>query len=126
MPRLLARINRRFVNPFQRRYAGTIPGHGIIEHRGRRTGQAYETPVLVFRAAGGFSIIVGYGLHSDWVLNLLAADGGGLRHRRHRYALSQPRLLRGDDAFRALPGPVRTFARLIRVEGVLQVIAQPG
>ncbi|MGH9056403.1 MAG: nitroreductase family deazaflavin-dependent oxidoreductase [Acidimicrobiales bacterium] len=125
IPRLVARINRRVVNPIQRRYAGVIPGHGIIEHRGRRTGRAYQTPVLVFRSAGIFSIIVGYGLKSDWVLNLLAAGGGGLQHRGRHYALSQPRLLCGDESFQALPRALRTFARLIRVEGVVQVTGQP-
>jgi deazaflavin-dependent oxidoreductase (nitroreductase family) len=126
LPRLLARINRRVVNPIQRHYAGVIPGHGIVEHTGRRTGRAYRTPVLVFRAPGGFSMIVGYGLHSDWVQNLLAADGGGLEHRRHRYALSKPRVLHGDDAYQALPSALRPFAKLFRVEGVVQVEAAPG
>lgn len=125
MPRLLARVNRRVVNPIQRHYAGVIPGHGIVEHAGRNTGCAYRTPVLVFRAPEGFSMIVGYGLHSDWVKNLLAADGGGLQHRRSRYSLSKPRLLQGDDAYQALPGALRTFAKLFRVEGVLRVEAAP-
>ena len=126
LPRLLARINRRVVNPLQRHYAGVIPGHGIVEHTGRRTGRAYRTPVLVFSAPEGFSMIVGYGLHSDWVQNLLAANGGGLQHRRRRYTLSKPQILHGEDAYHALPGALRTFAKVFRVEGVVQVEAVPG
>ena len=126
LPRLLARVNRRVVNPIQRRYAGVIPGHGIVEHSGRRSGRAYRTPVLVFRAPEGFSMIIGYGLRSDWVQNLLAADGGALQHRRHRYTLSKPRVLYGDEAYQALPGALRIFAKLFQVEGVVKVEAAPG
>lgn len=124
LPRTLARINRRIVNPIQLRYAGVIPGHGIVEHPGRRSARAYRTPVLVFRTADGFSMIVGYGLQSDWVRNLIAAGGGGLQHRREHYRLTRPTLLRGDDAYRALPALARTFARLVGVEGVLRVVAE--
>jgi deazaflavin-dependent oxidoreductase (nitroreductase family) len=125
LPRRLARINRKVINPIQRRYAGTIPGHGIVEHAGRRTGRAYRTPVLVFAAPGGFALIVGYGLQSDWVQNVLAAQGGRLRHRRAEYTLTRPRLLRGPGSYADLPRRVRRVAGLLRVEGVLQVDAQP-
>ena len=124
LPRLLARTNRRVVNPIQRRYAGVIPWHGLVEHSGRRTGTLYRTPLLVFPVPGGFSMIVGYGLASDWVRNLLAADGGALQHRRRRYVLSAPKLLRGEDAYRALPRTVGRLARLARVEGVIRVDAR--
>ena len=123
MPRAMARMNRIVVNPIQRRYAGVIPGHGIVEHTGRKSGRAYRTPVLVFRSAGGFSMIVGYGLHSDWVRNLLAAGGGGLTNRRHHFALTNPRILHGDDAYLALPRFLRPLAKAVKVEGVLQVTA---
>jgi deazaflavin-dependent oxidoreductase (nitroreductase family) len=119
LPRRLARINRRVVNPIQKRYAGIIPGHGIVEHAGRRTGTRYQTPVLVFGAPEGFAMIVGYGLKSDWVQNLLAADGGGLEHRRRHFLLSGPRLLHGEEAYDALPRIVGRLARLAGVEGVL-------
>jgi deazaflavin-dependent oxidoreductase (nitroreductase family) len=126
LPRRLARINRKVINPIQRRYAGTIPGHGIVEHTGRRTGRTYWTPVLVFAAPGGFALIVGYGLQSDWVQNVLAAQGGRLRHRRAEYALTRPRLRRGPGSYADLPRRVQRVAGLLRVEGVLQVDAQPA
>lgn len=126
LPRALARINRRVINPIQLRYAGVIPGHGIVGHRGRRTGRSYRTPVLVFRRSGGFSMIVGYGVGSDWVRNLLAGDGGELQHRRRRYTLSGPRLVRGAEAYGALPAVVAVLARLAGVEAVLLVDAKTG
>ncbi len=123
LPRTLARFNRYVTNPIQRRWAGVIPLHGIVEHTGRKSGRGYRTPVLVFRRADapGFAITVGYGVHSDWVRNLLAAGGGGLTHRRVHYTLSDPRLLTGAEALSALPALFRRFARLVHVEGVIVV-----
>lgn len=126
LPRTLARLNRRVINPIQMRYAGAIPFHGIVEHEGRRTGRAYRTPVLVFRSSGRFCMIVGYGLGSDWVRNLLAGGGGALRHRRSHYHLTDPRLLRGTEAYSALPPLMAAFARLVRIDGVLVVSAAEG
>ncbi|HET6915712.1 MAG TPA: nitroreductase family deazaflavin-dependent oxidoreductase [Acidimicrobiales bacterium] len=126
LPRALARINRRVVNPIQLRYASIVPGHGIVGHRGRRTGRSYRTPVLVFRRPGGFAMIVGYGVGSDWVRNLLAGDGGELQHRRQRYKLCGPRLERGTEAYEALPAVIAFFARLAGVEAVLLVDAKAG
>lgn len=125
LPRALARINRRVVNPIQLRWAGVIPGHGIVEHRGRRTARRYRTPVLVFRGSGVFWMIVGYGVRSDWVQNLLAAGGADLEHRREHFAVCDPRLLRRGDELAAAPLALRLFARLARVEAVLRVDAAP-
>jgi deazaflavin-dependent oxidoreductase (nitroreductase family) len=126
LPRILARFNRHVTNPIQRRWAGVIPLHGIIEHTGRTSGRTYRTPVLVFGHATGFVITIGYGLSSDWVRNLLAAGGGGLTHRRRRYTLTRPRVLTGSDALAALPAGYRRFAKLVGVEGVLVVDAAAG
>jgi deazaflavin-dependent oxidoreductase (nitroreductase family) len=123
LPRALARFNRHVTNPIQRRWAGVIGLHGIVEHTGRRSGRAYRTPVLVFDRPGGFAITIGYGLRSDWVRNLLAADGGALVHRRRRYVLTNPRVLTGAEALDALPAGYRAFARAAHVEGVLVVEA---
>lgn len=102
--------------------------HGIVEHTGRRSGRGYRTPVLAFstRDRRGFVFIVGYGLHSDWLRNVLAAGGAGFVHRRRHYALSNPHLLRGAAGWALLPLPARLLARLARVDAVLRADAQPG
>ncbi|HZY75118.1 MAG TPA: nitroreductase family deazaflavin-dependent oxidoreductase [Jatrophihabitantaceae bacterium] len=123
LPRALARFNRYVTNPIQRRWAGVIPLHGILEHTGRKSGRSYRTPVLVFGRPGGFAITIGYGLRSDWVRNLLAAGGGGLTHRRRHYVLTEPRVLTGKDAVAALPKAGQVLARLVGIEGVLVVDA---
>ena len=123
LPRALAHFNRHVTNPIQRRWAGVIPLHGIVEHAGRKSGRTYRTPVLVFGRPGGFAITIGYGLRSDWLRNLLAAEGGGLTHRRRYYTLTRPRVLTGPEALAALPAGYRLFAKLVHVDGVLVVDA---
>jgi deazaflavin-dependent oxidoreductase (nitroreductase family) len=123
LPRALARFNRRFNNPLQLRWAGRLRGYGIVQHTGRKSGRAYRTPVNAFRTSDGFVFLVGYGTHSDWVRNLIAAGGGHLVHRGHRYALRDPRLLSGRDGVALLPAPMRLIARLFRSDDVLAVRA---
>jgi deazaflavin-dependent oxidoreductase (nitroreductase family) len=126
LPRVLARFNRRVNNPLQLRWAGRLRGYAIIEHTGRRSGRAYRTPVNAFRTPTGFAFIVGYGTHSDWVRNLLAAGGGQVLHRRQRYEISAPRLLSGPAGWVLLPAPVRLLLRVVRAQDVLVVTAAPG
>jgi deazaflavin-dependent oxidoreductase (nitroreductase family) len=131
LPRALARFNRYVTNPIQRRWAGRLPGYGIIEHVGRKSGRTYRTPVSAFRAsptaadagAAGFVVLIGYGVQSDWVRNLLAAGGGHLVHRRARYVLTAPRIVTGTQGRSALPPALRLLSRLARVDTVLLVSA---
>lgn len=123
LPRLLARFNRHVTNPIQRRWAGRIPAHAIIEHVGRRSGRAYRTPVMAFRTPdGGFVFLVGYGTQSDWVRNLLAAGGGTVEHRGRRYQVSDPTLVPAPGGRELLPAPLRLITRLTGSGDVLTVV----
>ena len=126
LPRALAAFNRRVTNPVQRRWAGRITGHAIIEHTGRRSGRSYRTPVLCLRRrdarnGAGFVFLVGYGLGSDWVRNLLAADGGTVIHRGRRYRVRDVRLVPAPAGRELLPRGLRTVARLAHEGNVLTV-----
>ncbi|WGL53369.1 nitroreductase family deazaflavin-dependent oxidoreductase [Nocardioides sp. BP30] len=121
LPRALAAFNRKVTNPLQRRWAGRIPGHAIIEHVGRKSGRAYRTPVLCVRRSGGFAFLVGYGLESDWVRNLLAADGGSVVHRGRRYRVRDVRLVPAPAGQDLLPRPLRLVTRLVHEGNVLTV-----
>jgi len=126
LPRALAAFNRRVTNPIQRRWAGRIPGYAIIEHTGRRSGRTYRTPVLCveqqdLRGGAGFAFLVGYGLGSDWVRNLLAADGGTVVHRGRRYRVRDVRLVPAPAGRALLPRPLQLVTRLAREGNVLTV-----
>lgn len=72
MPRWLPAINRRIVNPIQRLWAPYLPLYALIEHKGRKTGTAYRTPVLAFRRGNSVVVLLGYGDRTDWLLNVQA------------------------------------------------------
>src|SRR5438270_13401484 len=63
--------------------AGTrvLPLYGVLEHRGRRSGKVFRTPVVVRRAADGDGFIVPmpWGLGTDWYRNVRAAGGCRVR-----------------------------------------------
>lgn len=121
LPRGLASFNRRVTNPIQRRWAGRLPFYAIIEHVGRRSGRVYRTPVLCFRAPGGFVFLVGYGVTSDWVLNLLTADGGTVVHLGRRHRVGRVRLVRAPEGRALLPLPLRVLTTLAGAGDVLAV-----
>ena len=103
IPRSVARFNRRVTNPLQRHWADRLPGFGLLEHTGRTSGRTYSTPLNVVRTSSGFTIVVAYGEHSDWLRNVLAAGGAALTYRGRRYVLTEPHLVRGDAAAAVLP-----------------------
>jgi hypothetical protein len=48
--RHVARFNPRVTNRITRPLARWLPGFGVVEHAGRRSGRRYRTPVNVFRS----------------------------------------------------------------------------
>ena len=124
-PRALARFNKRVTNRIQGKWAHLMPGYGLIEHTGRKSGRAYRVPVNVFSIPGGFAVVLYYGPESDWVRNVLAAGGGQMVHRRKRYELSNPQVLSGAEGRAMLPRPLRVITRLARADDVLRLCATP-
>lgn len=122
MPRAVARFNR-YPNRLARRLAPYVPPFLLLTHTGRASGRQYRTPVFGFRTAEGFVIALTYGRESDWVRNVLAADGCEAIYRRHAYALTEPRLVRGDPARQPLPAIVRRVLPLLNVNDVMLVRA---
>ncbi|MQA11900.1 MAG: nitroreductase family deazaflavin-dependent oxidoreductase [Pseudonocardiaceae bacterium] len=121
LPDKLARFNRHVTNPIQRLWAGRLPGFGIIEHVGRRTGTTYRTPVNVYRLPDGFVVVLFYGAQRDWVRNLRAAGGGRLVHRGRRLRITEPTVVPSLSATDLLPHLPALLVKRLRVENVLQL-----
>ena len=125
IPKQVARFNRVVTNRISSRVAGWLPGFGIVEHTGRRSGRQYRTPVNVFRTPDGYVIALTYGSDTDWVKNVLAAQGCSLLVRGQRVQLNDPRLVRNqsnDD----VPRLVRLMLGLLAVDEFLYLAAKPG
>ena len=95
--RAMARFNKHVTNQIVQLWAGRVPHMAVIEHIGRRSGRTYKTPVMVFRSGQSMSVVLNYGVHSDWVQNVLDAGQASVEHRGRHYRLHSPELVAGDD-----------------------------
>lgn len=96
-PRRLAVVNREITNRLLRPLAGILPPFAVVEHRGRRTGRPYRTPVFAFRRPGELVIVLSYGRSSDWVKNVLAQPGAQVKRAGSTRSLVNPRVVaRGE------------------------------
>lgn len=124
LPHAMARFNKLVTNRAAGVIAGRVPGFGIVTHRGRRSGQTYQTPVNVFRRPGGFVVALTYG-RGDWVRNVLAAGEAQLRTRGQTHRLENPRPV-ADPARAGVPAPVRGMLALLNVDEFLSLDEPSG
>jgi deazaflavin-dependent oxidoreductase (nitroreductase family) len=104
--RRIAVFNNRINNRIQLRWAPYLPPYAVIGHTGRRSGNAYRTPVTAFVARGMVGIPLTFGEDTDWVRNVLAAGSSEIVRRGRSFALCNPRVLgRGERV--ELPGIIR-------------------
>lgn len=66
-----------------------LAGAWVLRTRGRRTGRAYDTPVIPVRAGGADYLVAPRG-RTDWMANLLAGGGELRRGRRTRRVTASP------------------------------------
>lgn len=92
------------------------PVFSVVEHRGRRSGHSYQTPVAARRVAGGFVISLPFGGHVDWYRNLLAAGEGTIRWRGLRFPIAAPEVIDAETARPAFHAVQRFFLRLAGID----------
>jgi hypothetical protein len=86
-------LGKHAFNKVQLRTAGTPGAYaGIIRHRGRVSGQAYETPVGVFATGDTILIALPYG-RSNWARNVLADGSAVLVHEGETFGVGSPELI---------------------------------
>jgi deazaflavin-dependent oxidoreductase (nitroreductase family) len=113
LPQRLARFNRHVTNPILRRWAGTAPMHGNLEHVGRKSGKPYRTPLLVFPTDDGVAIMLTYGPDRDWLKNITAAGGGRMQRHGQTFEVADPHVVTKAEAAEQVTGPTRkVFTRL--------------
>ena len=121
LPRQVTLFNRAVVNPIARRFAGRVPPLAIVEHRGRRSGRQYRTPVVGWFSGEEFVIPLTYGPDTDWVKNLRAADGGRLITGSRTYQFKAPRVSGGIAQAPGVPRLIRQLLPIIRVDNYLRL-----
>ena len=121
IPMTIARLNRSLTNRVTSRFAGRIPPFVLLEHRGRKSGAIYQTPLLLFHRGSTLIVVLTYGERTDWLRNLQAAGGGVVIERNQRLAVSDPVMESGPAALGQLPRPVRFFMGLLGVDQVVRL-----
>jgi deazaflavin-dependent oxidoreductase (nitroreductase family) len=107
-------------NPIARRFAGWLPGFGILEYKGRKSGRTYRTPINVFRRGDWFVFALTYGADVQWVKNIVGAGGCILRTRGRAVRLVDPELF-VDPSRRLMPLLVRIVLRFDRATEFLRM-----
>ncbi|AOW94633.1 hypothetical protein BFN03_08370 [Rhodococcus sp. WMMA185] len=121
LPRSMARFNRVATNQLTRGAAKYLPGFAVVEHRGRRSGRAYRTPVNVFVEGGHYRFALTYGDNSDWVKNVVGAGGCTIETRHRTVELIDPKIVEDGSHAWAPPG-VRTVLRAISADTYLDCV----
>lgn len=119
IPRIVGQWNKVGLNRVTRHLAPWMPGLGVVVHRGRRSGNVYQTPVNVFTTEDGYVFALTYGPDTNWVRNVLAAGGCELRTRGRVIGLTAPRLFHDESR----PGIRPLERQVLRVIGVADFLS---
>jgi deazaflavin-dependent oxidoreductase (nitroreductase family) len=86
------RLATRLFNPLSMLLAGTrlLPLYGVMNHRGRRSGKPFRTPVVVQPTSDGFVVPMPWGESTDWYRNVRAAGECVIRWKGRDYTLVDP------------------------------------
>jgi deazaflavin-dependent oxidoreductase (nitroreductase family) len=113
----------RFINPLVLKLAGRrlLPLYGVIEHRGRRSGKLYRTPVVVWQASEGFIVPMPWGEGTDWYRNVRAASECVIRWKGRTYQMVQPELIAPAEARGSFSAIARAFSTRFGIKQYLHL-----
>ena len=125
IPHGMRHVNKVALNKVTLKVAPWLPGLGVVVHRGRKSGKVYRTPVNVFsRPDDRYVLALTYGADTDWLKNVLAADGCVLLTRGTHIELAEPRLFH-DEARGEIRVVERVVLGLLHVYDFLELQAVP-
>lgn len=101
------------------------PIFSVVRHTGRRSGQAFETPVAARRVERGFVLALAFGKGAHWYRNLVANGGGVIRWRGVDYPVGPPTDIDVDQALAAFNAIQRGGLRAADIDGYIRVPDTP-
>jgi deazaflavin-dependent oxidoreductase (nitroreductase family) len=103
--------------------AGTrwLPLYGVLEHRGRRSGKLFRTPVVVRPTPDGFVVPMPWGDTTDWYRNVRAAGGCQVRWKNRVYVVSEPKVVDLTAGKAAFSGFQRSAMRRFGIQKALRL-----
>jgi deazaflavin-dependent oxidoreductase (nitroreductase family) len=118
----IRRASKHLLNPLTLPMVGRgLDMYAVIQHRGRRSGRLYTTPVLVEPITSGFVIPLTYGTEADWYKNILAAGSCTIIWGGDKYAVGEPEIIDRATALALFSLPVRLGLRIFRIARFLKL-----
>lgn len=115
-------LERQLANPLLLRLAGSWPwGVARVEHRGRKSGRFYVTPLWAVPAGNAFLIAMPFGADADWTKNLIAAGEGTLQRHGVRHRVGNPRVVPAADVLTELPLANRLVSEALDIQHFMRV-----
>ena len=98
----------------------------IVQHKGRRSGRAYQTPVLASYVDEMIIIPLSYGEKVDWLRNVLAQGGCEIVRKKKKINATNPEVIDSSVAYEVLPKERRRLFERHKMEKFLclRVIAK--
>jgi hypothetical protein len=114
--RFLLTVLKHTINPLAMRAARRGRGpFSIVRHVGRKSGTAYETPLILAEVAQGFVAELTYGEDVAWYRNVVAAGGRCVvLHGGASYEIDRMGPFGTADGLRAFGPPRNLVLRLLR------------
>jgi len=109
VPAFVPKANKRFMG----KLAGRVPPFAELQHRGRKSGMLYTTPVVAFRHDAEIVICLPYGTDVDWLQNIQANGVANLVMRNQTFRLTDPRVVHSTPDDQPLPAVVKAAAKAI-------------
>lgn len=98
---------------------GWIGIWGTVEHVGRKSGVHYRTPVALLSSGTLLIVPVPFGGATQWVRNVLAADGCVIRWKGRETPVTEPRLEEWPAVRPLTPRILRPIIRLAGIQTFL-------
>jgi hypothetical protein len=120
--RTIRRMNRAVINPRAMESAGQPGAYAsVVQHLGRTTGTAYETPVQVLATDDGFVIPLPYGTAVDWLQNVLAQGSAVIVHEGNTYQVDRSEVVPSAVAMPHVPSKYQWSLRMYGVDQFVRV-----
>jgi len=112
----------RATRPLALRSAGKQGSNtSVIRHVGRRSGRAYETPIVAARHDDSFLIALPYGQRTDWLKNVLGKGSATIVTNGHAYEVDRPEVISMADATGYFRPKEQRMHRQFHVDAALRV-----
>ena len=116
------RLFTRAMRPLALRSAGKEgSGTSVVRHVGRRSGRAYQTPVIAAQHDDSFLIALPYGERTDWLKNVLARGSATIVTNGHSYDVDRPEVIAMAEATGYFRPREQRMHRQFHVDSALQV-----